>query len=163
KRCGMFSPGSWQRMVSGARKEMLHIFRDRQTLFMTLFFPILQLLMLGYAIDTNARHIKTVVCDQDQTQASRAIVQAFKNSTVLNNPDTGSPNFFIPGLLVALCQMMAVTLSANAIVREKGKVTLEQLYMTPVRPGELILGKMMPYLVMTFVEFCVIAFLMNTL
>src|SRR5262249_52513450 len=38
---------------------------------------------------------------------------------VLFNPDTRSANFFIPGLLVVMCQMMAVMLSANAIVREK--------------------------------------------
>src|SRR5262249_296356 len=72
-----------------------------------------------------------------------------------------SANFFIPGLMVVLCQMMAVTLSANAIVREKEKGTLEQLFMTPVKPGELVLGKMVPYLVMTFTEFCGIALLMR--
>ena len=54
---------------------------------------------------------------------------------VLFNPDTRSPNFFIPGLMVVLCQMMAIMLSAIAIVREKEKGTLEQLFMTPVRAG----------------------------
>src|SRR5262249_35406277 len=38
---------------------------------------------------------------------------------ILFNPDTRSANFFIPGLLVVMCQMMAVMLTANAIVREK--------------------------------------------
>src|SRR5262249_4646657 len=80
---------------------------------------------------------------------------------VLFNPNLTSANFFIPGLMVVLCQMMAVTLSANAIVREKEKGTLEQLFMTPVKPGELVLGKMVPYLVMTFTEFCGIALLMR--
>ena len=49
--------------------------------------------------------------------------------------------------MVVLCQMMAIMLSAIAIVREKERGTLEQLFMTPVRAGELILGKMVPYLV----------------
>ena len=44
--------------------------------------------------------------------------------------------------MVVMCQMMATMLSANAIVREKENGTLEQLFMTPVRRGELILGKM---------------------
>src|SRR5438132_1407732 len=79
-RCPMFHAGSWQRMLSVARKEMLHIFRDRQTLFMTLFFPIVELMMLGYAIDTNVRDIKTAILDQDQTQASRTLIRAFQNS-----------------------------------------------------------------------------------
>ena len=76
---------------------------------------------------------------------------------VLFNPDTRSANFFIPGLMVVMCQMMATLFAANAIVREKENGTLEQLFMTPVRPRELILGKMMPYLVLTFLEFCGIA------
>ena len=79
---------------------------------------------------------------------------------VLFNPDTRSANFFIPGLLVVMCQMMSTMLSANAIVREKELGTLEQLYMTPVRRGELIVGKMSPYIVLTTIEFCFIAFLM---
>src|SRR5207245_6691803 len=81
---------------------------------------------------------------------------------VLFNPDTRSANFFIPGLMVVLCQMMAVMLSANAIVREKENGTLEQLFMTPVNAGELILGKLIPYLLLTFLEFCTILGLMNT-
>src|SRR5262249_6166853 len=76
----MFNAGSHQRILSVARKEMLHIFRDRQTLFMTLFFPIVELMMLGFAIDTNVRDVKTVVLDHDQTQASRALLRAFQNS-----------------------------------------------------------------------------------
>src|SRR5581483_9138201 len=71
-------------------------------------------------------------------------------------------NFFIPGLMVVMCQMMAIMLSANAIVREKENGTLEQLFMTPVRAAELILGKLLPYLGLTLLEFCAILFLMRT-
>jgi ABC-2 type transport system permease protein len=81
---------------------------------------------------------------------------------VLFNPSTRSPNFFIPGLMVVMCQMMAVMLSATAIVREKENGTMEQLFMTPVRSLELVLGKLVPYFFLTYVEFCVIAFLMRT-
>jgi ABC-2 type transport system permease protein len=81
---------------------------------------------------------------------------------ILFNPSTRSANFFIPGLMVVMCQMMAIMLSANAIVREKENGTLEQLFMTPVKAGELILGKLIPYLVLTFVEFCTILFFMYT-
>jgi len=59
-----------------------------------------------------------------------------------------------------MCQMMSTMLSANAIVREKELGTLEQLYMTPIRRFELIIGKMAPYIVLTLFEFCFIAFLM---
>jgi ABC-2 type transport system permease protein len=94
------------------------------------------------------------------TQPSDSGLMIDVRPQVLFNPNLTSANFFIPGLMVVLCQMMSITLSANAIVREKEKGTLEQLFMTPVKPGELILGKMAPYFVMTFLEFCAIAFLM---
>jgi ABC-2 type transport system permease protein len=80
---------------------------------------------------------------------------------LLFNPDTRSAQFFIPGLMVVMCQMMAVVLASNAIVREKENGTMEQLFMTPVRAGELILGKLTPYLMLTFLEFCTIAILMR--
>jgi ABC-2 type transport system permease protein len=237
------------RTFSVARKELLHILRDPQTLFFTLFVPVLELFMLGYAIDTNVRNVRTVVVDYAGTQESRQLLEKFEKSQdflivaraltdreasqmivagrarvgivipenysrrlesgqtaqilvlvdgtessiageavnvsnaitlresleralggkqlpvearprVLFNPDTRSANFFIPGLMVVMCQMMSTMLSANAIVREKEVGTLEQLYMTPIRRGELILGKMSPYVVLTMFEFCFIAFLM---
>src|SRR5262245_27736245 len=237
------------RTFSVARKELLHILRDPQTLFFTLFVPVMELFMLGYAINTNVRDVKTVVVDHAGTQESRRLLEQFENSKdflivhkalsdreasqlivagkarigiiipenfsrrleagetatilvlvdgtessiageavnvsnaitlreslvrilgrrplpiearprVLFNPDTRSANFFIPGLMVVMCQMMSTMLSANAIVREKEQGTLEQLFMTPVRRGELILGKMTPYVFLTLAEFCFIAFLM---
>src|SRR4051794_171772 len=195
---------SWQRTYSVARKEFLHIIRDPATLFFALFIPVIELLMLGYAIDTNIRNVSTVILDQAVNQESRDLVRRFENSTsfrvvmqvftdeemsraivagkarvgikiphdysrrldakqtaqllilvdgsesnvaasalnvgnaialrdslervlgdgqplpvdarpqILFNPDTRSPNFFIPGLMVVMCQMMAIMLSANA-------------------------------------------------
>ena len=81
---------------------------------------------------------------------------------MLFNPDTRSANFFIPGLMVFLCQMMATMLTANAIVKEKENGTLEQLFMTPVRPAELMIGKLVPYLVLSFVQFLTVATLMRS-
>jgi ABC-2 type transport system permease protein len=239
-------------MVSVARKEMLHIVRDPSTLFFALFIPVLEMIMLGYAIETNVRNVRTVVFDAARTQESRTLLRRFTNTEdfrivgevfsdadmaealvagkarvgikipenysrqlqagqtgqllvlvdgsessvaaeavnvgnaialseslerllegrsmpvearprVLFNPDTRAPNFFIPGLMVVLTQMLAIMLSANAIVREKEKGTLEQLFMTPVRPGELMLGKLTPYLVLSLVEFSTIALLMRTM
>src|SRR5436190_11891079 len=214
---------SLQRTLSIARKEVYHILRDPQALFFTLFVPILEMFLLGYAIETNVRDVRTVVLDQCNTQESRALLKSFENSKdflvvgqvysdaemnqatvagrarvgikiphdysqklqagqtaqllvlvdgsessiaaeavnvsnaialresleralgdkqlpvesrprILFNPDTKSAFFFIPGLMVVMTQMMATMLSANAIVREKERGTLEQLFMTPVRP-----------------------------
>src|SRR5262249_54183485 len=68
---------SLQRIVSVTRKEMIHILRDPATLFFALFIPVLELFMLGYAIDTNVRNIRTVVLDQARTQESRELLRRF--------------------------------------------------------------------------------------
>src|SRR5262245_34229586 len=76
----MNSSFSWQRMYSIARKESLHIIRDPATLFFALFIPVLELFMLGYAINTNVRYISTVVFNLCQTEESRRMIRAFENS-----------------------------------------------------------------------------------
>src|SRR5437764_15323561 len=79
RRTPMFT-GSPQRIVSVARKELLHIVRDPQTLFFTLFMPVLELIVFGFAINTNVRDVRTVILDQAGTQESRALLQRFENS-----------------------------------------------------------------------------------
>ena len=74
--------GSLQRLVSVARKEWIHIFRDPMTLFFTLFIPIIELFMLGYAIDTNVRHVRTVILDHAGTQESRQLLQKFESNSM---------------------------------------------------------------------------------
>ena len=76
----MSALSSLQRTWSVARKEVLHILRDRQTLLMTMFFPVIELLMLGYAIEVKVTNIPTVVLDQARTQESRALLERFENS-----------------------------------------------------------------------------------
>src|SRR5262249_5204089 len=76
----MSAASTLQRVTTVARKELLHIIRDPQTLFFTLFVPIMEMFMLGYAIDTNVRHVRTMLLDQARTQESRTLVQRFTNS-----------------------------------------------------------------------------------
>src|SRR3954466_97729 len=71
---------SYRRTYSVARKEVLHLLRDTGTLFFALFIPVLELFMLGYAIDTNVRDVRTVVFDPARTQHSRTLLQAFRNT-----------------------------------------------------------------------------------
>jgi ABC-2 type transport system permease protein len=75
---------------------------------------------------------------------------------VLFNPDSRSPNFFLPGLTAVLLLNVTTFLTSFSIVREKERGTLEQLFVTPVRPMGLLLGKLMPYLVIGFFELCMI-------
>lgn len=69
---------------------------------------------------------------------------------VLYNPSMQSVNFMIPGLIGLILQMQAVMLTMFAIVRERERGTLEQLIVTPIRPWELMLGKVLPYVIIAF-------------
>ncbi len=237
-------------LLSVARKEFTHIFRDPSTLFFALLIPILQLFLFGYAVDTNVRQVPTVVFDESNTQQSRSLIQAFAASdvfrittyvhseaamydtmrsgqtrvalripfdyarnlllgttasvlvlvdgsdsniagiavdtatgiafeqssilaptstvpaievrpSVLYNPATRSANFFIPGLIAILLQMMIILLIALSLVRERERGTLEQLKMTPIAPLGLMVGKMLPYGALAFSELCLILSIMR--
>jgi ABC-2 type transport system permease protein len=227
-------------------KETLHVRRDFGTLFFSLIIPLLQMLLLGYGIDTNIRQINTVVFNEDGRRESRELLDRLKNSDtfhlvryvntdhemnemiiagkarvgikipvdysdkllhkmsaqvlvlidgsdssvagqainvttsigldeslrrvlvnnetfavdmrpkLLFNPDSRSPNFFLPGLTAILLLNVTTFLTAFSIVREKERGTLEQLFVTPVRPMGLLLGKLLPYLVIGFFELCMI-------
>ncbi|MEO5935641.1 MAG: ABC transporter permease [Terriglobales bacterium] len=242
-------------------KEQLHLRRDSMAIMFALAVPILQMIILGYAIDTNVRQVKTAVYDQtgimehsagtQGSQASRALLDRFRNSDtfkiykyvhsdkeltqemiagrakvgikipydfdrellrgetaqimvmvdgsdssvagqamnvaqgigldeslrrmlppgarppievrpkVMFNPDSRSPNFFLPGLMTVLLLFVTTMLTAFSIVREKERGTLEQLFVTPVRPLGLMMGKIMPYFALAMVEMSTILLFMH--
>lgn len=74
---------------------------------------------------------------------------------ILYNPSMQSVNFMIPGLIGLILQMQAVILTAFAIVREREKGTLEQLIVTPIKPWELMVGKIVPYVLIAFAQVAV--------
>src|SRR5205814_671138 len=227
-------------------KEVLHVRRDPATLFFSLVIPLLQMVVLGFGIDTNIRQINTVVLNADGRRESRELIDRLKNSDtfhfiryvgndqdlndaiiagkarvgikipvdysdrllhnmsaqvlvlidgsdssvasqsinlttailldeslrrvledrstlavdirpkLLFNPDSRSPNFLLPGLTAILLLNVTTFLTAFSIVREKERGTLEQLFVTPVRPMGLLLGKLLPYLGIGFFELTLI-------
>jgi ABC-2 type transport system permease protein len=62
------------------RKEMTHMRHDPRTVMMILIMPILQLVLLGYAANTDVKNVAAVLYDQDQSAASRSLVDAFRNT-----------------------------------------------------------------------------------
>jgi ABC-2 type transport system permease protein len=234
------------------RKEFVHLRRDRMTVFFALAIPILQMMIFGFAIDTNVRRVATAVLDLSHSEESRRIIDQFvaadavsirfyaqndrqlygaivagevkiglrvpadyarklqrgetapvevlidgsdstvtsyavststgitlresllralgatatrlpieARTAVLFNPATRSPNFFVPGLIVVMMQMMGIMLTALSVVREREKGTLEQLALTPVGPLGVMLGKMIPYGALAFTELLVILAVMR--
>src|SRR6476469_1890485 len=80
----MTLPVGIRRTLAVARKEMLHILRDPTTLFFTLFIPVMEMFMLGYAIDTNIKNVRTVVWDEARTQESARLLKKFESSQSLS-------------------------------------------------------------------------------
>lgn len=239
-----------RRIASVTRKEFLHILRDKRTLAIMLVIPVVQMLLFGYAVTTDVKHLSMVVFDQDRSVQSRDLVDAYRVSTIFDvdyfvesepdlellidsgqaraglvigpgfgddilkrgsaqvafiidgsdptvantvlaaaltvgqaksvqlvqsflarsglrfsgnpgldvrtrvwyNPDMVSANFMVPALIGFILQIMTTMLTALAIVREKELGTVEQLIVTPIRPFELILGKVAPYVVVAMID-----------
>ena len=74
------SGSMFQRILAIIQKEFSQTWRDRTTLGIMLTMPLLQLILFGYAINTNVNHIPTVVADQSLDQASRAYLDDMVNS-----------------------------------------------------------------------------------
>ena len=70
----------------------------------------------------------------------------------LYNPDMRRINFLIPALAASILQVQTLLLTGFAIVREREQGTLEQLIVTPIQPWELILGKILPFILIGFIN-----------
>ena len=79
------------------------------------------------------------------------------------NPDMRSANLLIPGLISILLTFSGTILSAFAIVKERERGTLEQLMVTPVSPLAVVVGKLLPYLGLAYVQLLMILLLMRFL
>ncbi len=241
------------RPLSIAWKELLQLRRDRMTLAMAVVLPVMQLLLFGYAINTDVRHIPTIVFDQDRSSASRELTRGLMATgyydpkgevesyaeieramragvaraamvippryasdlavgrtarlqlvvdgsdpqtvaSALNtasslviarsselllgklarsgaglavepislepntwyNPELRTSIYIVPGLVGVILTMTMVMLTAMAIARERERGTLEQLIVSPVKRIELVLGKIMPYVVIGYVQMSLI-------
>jgi len=235
-----------------AWKELRQLRRDRMTLAMMIALPVMQLLLFGYAINTDVRHIPTIVYDQDKSAASRdlyrsmaatgfydvigevgdydeieralrssrakvalvvppryasdlatgraaklqlvvdgsdpqtvasavntaaSLVAARSGELVVQrlrlagrsaaapielepntwyNPDLKTAIYIVPGLIGVILTMTMVMLTAMAIARERERGTLEQLIVSPIRNIELVVGKILPYVIIGYVQITLI-------
>ncbi|MFT5664667.1 MAG: ABC-2 type transport system permease protein [Gammaproteobacteria bacterium] len=244
----------WGRLVAIVFKEMKQLSRDRMTFGMIVMIPLLQLMLFGYAINTDIRHVPAGIIDMSQTTYSRAITQTviatqavdFKyqyysidqaekaitngevkavlylpvdlpqrllihpafdpkqgssqitrpvgqwlldgsdtmvaatiralrklpldevanRSTTMSaptfevveyfNPEQRSVVNIVPGLLAVILTMTMIMFTSAAIVREQELGNMEFLIVTPVRPLELMLGKIIPYILVGLIQVTII-------
>jgi ABC-2 type transport system permease protein len=83
------------------------------------------------------------------------IHQVEPETRVWYNPNLKSAYYMIPGIIALLLTMITALLTSLAIVREREIGTLEQLMVTPIRPYQLILGKIIPFAVLGYIEFSI--------
>jgi ABC-2 type transport system permease protein len=237
------------RLLSLIRKEFIQIARDPRTLVLTFVFPIMMLLLLGYAATNDVRNIPLAVYDQDKSDASRMLLDAYRAADYFNfayevgsseeieklidsgaaraaiiippdyskqingntpaqigfiidgsdptlastalsaatligqsrgvelvqqrmvmtgtsglsnvidirtqvwyNPEMVSAYYMIPGLIGMILQFLTTILTATSIVRERERGTIEQLIVTPLKPWELVVGKITPYIIIAFAD-----------
>ncbi|MBI1207877.1 MAG: ABC transporter permease subunit [Azospirillum sp.] len=232
-------------------KEFIQMRRDRLTFAMMIGVPIMQLIMFGFAINTDPKHLPTALHSADHSVFSRSLVQALENSgyfritrevddpkqldwllaigevqfavtipagfgrdlqrgdhplllieadatdpaatsnaigalgqlnrTALNHDLTGPlaalkdppPAFelrihrrynpegitqynIVPGLMGVILTMTGVMMTALAVTRERERGTMENLLAMPVKPGEVMLGKILPYIAVGYVQVLVV-------
>jgi ABC-2 type transport system permease protein len=68
------------------------------------------------------------------------------------NPELRSRNFMVPGVLGLILMIMTTSLASQGIVRERETGTMEQLIVTPIRPGELVAGKLLPFVIIGLID-----------
>jgi ABC-2 type transport system permease protein len=74
------------------------------------------------------------------------------STQVWYNPDLISAYFMIPGVIGMILSMITAMLTATSVVRERERGTIEQLIVTPIRSWELIVGKLLPYVALAFLD-----------
>jgi ABC-2 type transport system permease protein len=233
-----------RKAFSVGRKEVRQIMRDRRSLMVLLFVPAFFLLVYGYALNWDIRHVRLAVDDRDRTAASRSLVSAFVNSgyfdlvadvrspeqitrlmdrgearavlvipyglsrdlaagrpvpvqvlldgdnantattvmgyalTILQsesasyslaaaqktgpivsaiprvwyNPQLRSTLFLVPGLIAYIVMITSVVSTSLSIVREKERGTMEQVRMAPLDATSFVLGKTIPYYVISLIS-----------
>lgn len=241
-----------KRLIALLVKEFLQMRRDRLTVAMMLGFPIIQLLLFGFAINTDVKHLPTIVFDQSMQQDSRDLLSSLESSGYFDikdvaknyqevssavdsgkskvgiiippdfsdslrhgrsaavqvivdasdsmaassaisaaqmigqmksqeillrkvqgysghvmespydvrirpwyNPDFVSAFYMVPGIMGTILTMTMIMITSMAIVRERERGTLEQLIVTPMKNWELMLGKIIPYSVVGYVQMTV--------
>ena len=88
--------------------------------------------------------------------APPAVPQLIPQLTILYNPDLKSANVMIPGLLGLVIMFITTMMTAMGVVREREYGTMEQLVVTPIKPVELMLGKLLPYFLVGAVDFALV-------
>jgi ABC-2 type transport system permease protein len=115
-------------------------------------------IVAGYAGGIIREYSSGIAADRLDRMRSRIVrVPAVEGKLrVWYNPELKSVNYMIPGVLSMILLIVTMLLTSMAIVKEREIGTLEQLVVTPISPGELMMGKTIPFVIIGFIDMILI-------
>ncbi len=118
-------------------------------------------IILGYISDIVQRKNNKIAI-QRLERFQRALPEIGLQLRAWYNPDLDNIKFIVPGVICTILAILTTMLTSAAIVREREKGTLEQLIVSPIKSYQLILGKVLPFVLIGFID-VVIVLLVGTL
>jgi ABC-2 type transport system permease protein len=107
--------------------------------------------IIGYTKDIAQRtSVKIII--QQLKKANMEIPVIDSQFRAWYNPELDSVNYVVPGIICTILSIITTMLTSVAIVREREKGTLEQLMVSPIAPYQLILGKVLPFMLIGFID-----------
>ncbi|MDZ4853078.1 MAG: ABC transporter permease [Pirellulaceae bacterium] len=150
---GLIIPPDYSSMLGRGRQVHVQVLIDgSDSQVATTAMNSANLLGLNLAMGRARRAADAVQLAPARDQFGQLAVPIEIRPRLLYNPNLESSRFFVPGLVGIILQMVTLFLTSFAVVREREMGTLEQLFVTPVGRAGLLLGKLLPYAIVGFIE-----------
>ena len=104
-------------------------------------------ILLGYATQIVNSYSQSILINASSVLQGVKVGRILPEPRVWFNPDLKSQNFMVPGVVALVLMIITMTLTSLGIVKEKEIGTLEQLLVTPIKPYQLIIGKLIPFVI----------------
>ncbi|MDD5594949.1 MAG: ABC transporter permease [Candidatus Omnitrophica bacterium] len=118
------------------------------------------MIVMGYANTIISKYSYDVLKQRAQiSNLSKAVPSVDLRARAWFNGNLITRNYYLPGVIATIVTMMSLLLTAMAIVKEKEIGTMEQLIVSPLKPIELIIGKLLPFAVIALVQIILITIL----
>ena len=144
-RAGLIIPSTYGQQISGGQPVQIAFVLDGSD-------PTVAATALSAATLIGQSHSINLLVERLNQRGQPDVFQSQVNvrTQVWYNPDLESAYFMVPALIGMILQMQATMLTSIAIVRERERGTIEQLIVTPLRAWELVVGKLIPYIIIAF-------------
>ena len=108
----------------------------------------------GYLLAMIARYGAGLSTQDSAPSADLVPIQV--KSRIWYNPELKSVNFIVPGVIAVIMMIVGAILTALSIVKEKERGTIEQILVSPIRPLEMMIGKIVPYVIIAFLDLTIV-------